>query len=474
MIAYQKKKNSQKMRNLSGIILATVCVLTLFVPQVARAQMCDTLFEVITTIRPPTFGFPTVWDAKYGQRDSLFQMGSGVTQDGGTVFMIGRQLSQDNYKPEHIVLAEINRRGRALKEEKYPAKEAEEPIKMIQLGSSLIAISNMRGGSKKAQKWVRVSWYDKDGKYKRERILKDAAFDYEGMGMTMAAEKEGFVVILRAVNRQDETDQNGVLMRFTPGGELLWRRVYRPGIPNILHNLIPIDDKDYMATGQIRLEDGRMAGWAMKLGFDGAVHWQRTYPRGGFSVFRHVALSPDTTAEGNGFLLAGDSEPLDGGPMASWILAIDALGEPQWQRYYRRPDYELTGNWIVSEPDGRIILIMNAKVVDGQSGQDHVRMLTLSPRGVLVGDESYFEGLQAVATDYVPGWNGERVLTAIIEDDMGVTEEEETPIVVVGLVDDGEEEPEMVIPEEPVQRGWVFVATALDPYEDPCATHRNQ
>ena len=442
----------------------------------ARAQLCETVFETITTLRPPTFGFPTVWDAKYTDLpENMVQFASGVAQDGGTVFVLGRSISKQDYQPQNLILAEINRRGRALKEYKYPIKTAEQPVKLIQLGSDFIALSNILGGTNNDQKWARISWYSDQGVYKREYIIKDGEFDYEGQGLLEASEGNGFIVILKAINRADETDMNGVLLRVDKSGGVLWRRAYRPGIPNMLNSVVDIGENSYLATGQIRLDDGRFAGWVMKLGFDGAVHWQRTYPRGKDSTFLHSVWSSLWTVEGKGFLLAGQSEPLDDGPASAWIMAIDALGEPQWQRYYRRDDYALSGDWVISEDDGRIILIMKASAMEDNSGAfNHVRMLTLSPRGVMVGDEAYYVGLQATPTDYVPGWNGERILTATITDDDAGKLDEDDEIVVIGLAADDESQiGEAKVAKDPVQKGWVFVATALDPYDDPCLSRRN-
>jgi len=442
----------------------------------SRAQQsCDTPFEVISTLRPTTFGFPTVWDAKYGADDVITQINSGIAQEAGTVFVVGRTVTLDDFKPKEIVLAEINRRGRALQEVRYKAKDAEEPVKMISLGKDFIVMSNMRGGKGMAEKWTRLSWYDAAGKFKREKILKDAVFDYEGMGLVESVEQAGFIAILHGVNRKDPSDENGVLMRMTPQGEIVWRRAYRPGIPNAIHDITAVTDESYIAAGRIRLDDGRIAAWAMKLAYDGAVQWQRTYPRGHYSNFRHAALLPAKTAEGRSFILVGDAKPYDGGSDAAWAMEISAVGEPVWQRYYRRPDFDLHGEWVRSEDDGRIVLMMNAKPLEGQKGTGHVRILTLSPRGALIGDEGYHEGMKAVATDYNEGWNGERIFTANIEEDPNLRQTDENgEIVVVGLAEDakaqaeGEEKP----PAKPVHRGWIFIATAPDPYIDPCASQR--
>lgn len=453
-------------------LLVFSAFITMAAPLPARAQMCATPFEVIVTLRPPTFGFPTVWDAKYTVKDSMVQLASGVPQEDGTVFVVGRSLSQKNFRPQDILLADINRRGRALKEHRYPAKTAEQPVKMIQIGKELIVISNMLGGEKNEQKWVRISWYDEDGKYKRDLIIKDSTFDFEAMTLVKAVEGPGFLAVLHGVNRSDTSDENGLLMRFSPKGELEWRRAYRPGIPNELTNLIPVDKTSYIATGRIRLDDGRIAAWALRLGFDGGVRWQRTYPRGSYSVFSDAAVSQKKTSEGQGFVLSGDSMPYDDGPKAAWVMAIDALGEPQWQRYFRRPDYELGGNWLKIIPDGRIELMMNAKAIEGQGGEDHIRLLTLSPRGAMIGDEAYHQGLKATATDFADGMNGERIFTATIEEDQESNPNKEDDIVVIGLAS-GEGKPKAEPPpKKPIYKGWVLVATALDAYQDPCANRK--
>ncbi len=441
-------------------------------PQTAQAQMCDTIFEMITTLRPPVFGFPTVWDAKFGKRGSMVQLSSGLPRDDGTILAIGRRLSQEDFKPEDVLVAALNRRGRALIDNAHNAKDGEDPVKIIALDKGYVAISNIRGGAGRGERQVRLSWFDEEAAYKRDRVVRDGHFDYEATGLVNATDGNGFIAILHAVNRTDPEDENSVLMRFTAGGEIVWRRAYRPGIPNALYGLLPVDETHYMAAGRIRLEDGRMAGWAMKLGRDGTVHWQRTYPRGGESTLRDATVAPFVTVNGQGVILSGDSLPLDGGPVAAWVLAIDPLGEPLWQRYYRRPDAALRAQWLESYPDGRTAVIINAAALPGEEVPDHIRMLTLSPRGIIIQDEAYHEGRGAQGRDYVPGWNGERIITGVVEDPVGSTESDEE-IVVVGLVPD-EEAPEDaeegdLMPPKTVEKGWVFIATALDPYQDPCA-----
>ena len=459
--------------NIRFQILAAVFVLALLPCTSVQAQMCDTAFEAIITLHPPRLGVPTVWDATYAQKEGMVQLASGVPKQEGTVMALGRTLAKEQSKPEQIVLAEINRRGRVLKEQMYPVKEAEMPVKMIPLKAGYLAVSNRQGGAKKDRHAVRLAWYGAEGIYRHEKILQDDTYDYDSMGTLAAADEEGFVVIIHAVNHGLENDQHGLLIRFSSDGRELWKRAYRPGIPNQIAGVNALDDGGYLATGRIKLDDGRMAGWVMKLGHDGTVLWQRTYPRGKFSVLRRAAQVPALTTghEGRGFLVLGDSTPIDGGPDATWLMAVDVLGEPQWQRYFRRPDYELSGFGLMRNEDGRIIVAMNAKAMDGGGHRSHVRMLILSPRGVIVEDESYIEGVQAKGNDFVRGWNGERVVTATIESDSTPVAEDMVgdDFIVAQAVGaaDGQKK------QEQVSKGWVFVATALDPYNDPCEIKRS-
>lgn len=452
---------------LRNILLISLLSLSGAMP--AAAQMCNAAKEVIVTLREPQIGVPTVWDAVFKDKDNMVQLMSGLPLQGGTVFAVGRVLSKKNYQPLETVLVELNRRGRVLNEKRYPSKDGELPIKMIALNKGYLVVSNIRGGKGKGQRQVRLAWYNDDGDFKKQQILKDGEFDYDAYGVHKAVDGDGFVVVIHAINRRDENDHNGMIMRFTSDGSRVWSRAYRPGIPNQLAGVTPVAGGHYIATGRIRIDDGRMAGWVMKLSYDGTVLWQRIYPRGAFAVLRSAAM-PDGTIEeaekeeGGGFLVYGEAKPADGNPDAAWIMAIDPFGEPEWQRYYRRTDFSFSPAGLMVIEDGRIILAMNAKAEPGSKERDHVRMITLASHGVIVDDESYIEGIEAEAKDFVRGWNGERVVTTTILSDS-------VPLMQIDPEESGNAETQPPV-EEPLQKGWIFVATALDPYDDPCKKKR--
>lgn len=442
----------------------------------ARAQsespLCQTPYETIVTPYPAQFGVPSVWEATYSRLDALVQFAAGVPLETGTVMAWGRTLKPKTYEPMETVLVEINRRGRALNVKARAAKSGETPVDLIMNGKAgYVAASNFWGGKGSKRGHARLSWHDAAGEFKTEKILQDETFDYT-LQRLIPADGGGFFAILYAVNHENEADQNGIIMRFSRDGALQWRRAYRPGIPNQLLGLHRIPDGNYIATGRIRTEDGRQAGWVLKLGADGTIIWQRTYPRGSFAALAYAESLPHTTAgDANDILVLGDARPLDGEPDAVWAMAMDANGEPVWQRYIRRSDYTLSALGLMVEEDGRVTIALNAEGIDegGAGRRDHVRLFTMTGRGVLISDESYIDGLEAEGAVLFRGVNGERGIVGTVQSDSRVPSPSEQLAEALKKDDSA---PENALPppkaQEILQEGWVFLATALDIYDDPC------
>lgn len=445
--------------------LSVVSTLTAGFP--AQAQVCDTLFEVISTIKPPTYGFPTVWDADYGTNDMMVQFSGGLLMEEGTITSYAGKIDQKTSKPLETGLIELNRRGRAMMEKFYPAKNSEQPAGLVKIDNRFVGVSNIRVG-KSNDRHVRLSWYERDGTYKRDQTFFDAAYDYEAQKIIPAVDGKGFVIVVHAVSRKDPTDQYGVLARFNADGKQVWKRAYRPGVNNKLIGLSQTDDKAYLATGKIIMDDGRMAGWIMKVAYDGTILWQRTYPRGKYSVFTAGAVSSKKSPDGTSFfLVTGAAEPADNGPYAAWAMEVDPLGEPLWQRYMRRKDYSFEGMDIRALPDNRIVMTANAKADPKKKEDfDHIRMITLSPRGIMLDDEAYLIGLQAQVAEVARTERGDFMLAGTVLKEQKKGEEEFGP---VKPLPDGKQ------PEEPppLQEGWVAVIPAPDLYEDPCLKIRN-
>lgn len=454
----------------------------------ANTAACIPTKEAIINLRPPFFGTPAVWDAIFGVRNNMIEFSGAVTLDNKNLLVVGEALDMA-YKPLEHVLVEINSRARAVSEKRYPAKAGERSSGILKTAKGYVVSSTIRGGKKEDEKWTRLAWYDGERNFLRDMVLKDAVFDYESMNIAEAAGGGGFVAVIKAVNRKDETDQHGVLFRISESGKVVWKRSYRPGITNHIYGVSVTDGDHYIAGGQIRNEDGRMAGWLLKLNDDGTIVWQNTYPRGQMAVFRS-GFTKKMLNDSDHYVVSGQVVPYGTDPGAAWVLEVDSLGATVWQRYFRATGFDIDGRGVQAYGDGRISVLANAKVKGESAGApDHIRLLTLSPRGELAGDEAYLEGHRAEARQIIPGWSGERIVTAFIEVETPTGNEDKVELITEAL-ERQEREAAMAengknygppvptaeqvaaiaesLPNEIRNEGWVFVATGLDPYTDPC------
>jgi hypothetical protein len=426
--------------------------LILFVPfflgfsSSVNAQSCQTLREVIINLKEPSFGIPTVWDSIFKDRsEGLVEFSAGLPMDDGTVLAIGEILSRESYKPKEMVMVKLNRRGRALLEKRYPSKEGEQSVSIIDKETGYVAASDFN--EDKNHRAARLSWFNKEGDFLKDKIIKEEDHHLHVYQIMAANDGNGTVLLGHAVSKSDPEDEYGMLYRISSKGNLLWKRAYRPGVPNMITGLSFIEEKGhYLASGRIKLDDGRMAGWILELSDDGTIVWQRTYPRGTFSILNKSAELDE------GYVLTGFSTPLDGKADAAWVMYVADNGEPIWQRYFRGKNHALTGDDLLNHKDGRLSLLINAKANEGSLSRDHIRLLTLTNLGEVMNDEPYVDGVDANARELFLGRVSERILISNVKARTKLEEEQEKNTTYI---------------EE--MKGWVVVATPLDPYEDPCS-----
>ena len=439
-----------------------------------RAQtsaQCGFSPEVIVTLRDPQFGIPTVWDSAFeDENDGMAEFAAGLPLQDGTLMAAGEILSGKDFKPAERVLVQMNRRHRVMMERRHPAALNEKAADIMALNKGFVIASTFSGPRKERR--VKLSWYDAKATFKKEKIFKDSDYDYTAYDLDHAVSGNRIMLLVQAVNRKNPEDQYGVLMQLSADGKLLWRRAYRPGIPNLLDGITPLAGKeDYLAYGRIRMEDGRDAAWLIELNHDGTIVWQRTYPRGKASILR------DAQPAKGGFILTGESEPLDDKGGAGWVMKVMNLGIPVWQSYYRAKDYALDGVGSIVFEDGRIAVALNAQALEGTFGRNHIRMLTLNPRGVMMQDQAYIEGRMAAARQFLEGNKDERIAIANITALPHLAERKDR--VKLSISGPGEMGPALPLESEtakkseetgalPRLQGWFLVATPLDPYQDPC------
>lgn len=460
--------------------------------QGALSPFCTPDREAIINLRPPIFGTPSIWDAALAdEQGGMMEFMAAHPLENDHVLAAGLVM-EDDFRAREVVLSEINRRGRIMAEGRAPAKTGERPVALLPQGErGYMVLSTILAGAKNEERQVRLSLHNGDYSFRRDLVLKDGVFDYVALGLSAAADGGGAIAMVEAINRRNAQDRHAILFRINADGQAVWNRAYRPGIPNRIYGLSVLPGGQYGAVGELRHEDGRMSGWAMRLNADGTIAWQRTYPRGDHALLRAVMPLPAGPGReaGNHMILTGQVMPHGGNPGAAWVMEVDGIGAIQWQRYVRGAGYDFDGRMALPLADGRVVVLANAAAAaDGHS--DHIRLLTLSPRGRIMEDESYMEGIAAHARHLVFGRGGERIVSGTIQTsakdraraqevelitDALIRREREAAETAAQPIPSAEEMRAMIandipddIPDEIRSEGWVFVAVPPEPYTDPC------
>ncbi len=433
-----------KTRLFTKFIFPALC---LFAAAAQAAMSCRVTPEAIVTLNPPSLGTPFLWDAHYATQDAMTLLVSSVALPGGTVMAVGIVSGKDK-AASRIVLAELDRRGRAVSEKSYPAKKGEVPVAMAEAGKNLVVLSALRN----AEHAARVAWYDKGGKFIKDAVLQNNAYDYDASAL--ATTGDDVVVAINAVNRKQARDKQGILASFDSKGAKLWQRTYSPGSGNAFDGVAVLADKSILATGRIRINDGRQAGWVMKAAANGAIMWQKTYPRGANATLEQGA------AIGSGLVVSGEAMPLQGGTRAVWVMALDSDGNTIWQRYINAWNFAFSSVGLLTEDDGRVVVGISAKAVGGEGTRNHVRLVMFSPRGDFINDEAYIDGIGARAGSVIRGWTDERIVTATTDSDDKPQTDMSSPFKGTNKNPTG----------PIVEKGWVFVASGAEAWTDPCAS----
>lgn len=148
-------------------------------------------------------------------------------------------------------------------------------------------------------------------------------------------------------------------------------------------------------TGRVETEKGNQAGWLISLDASGALRFQRPYARGADATLRQAVALQDGS-----ILAIGEALPAGQGDKAAWVIKVTANGDPVWQKFLTGK-YAYTGVDVVSLPDGRIMTLW-AAAPTAFGGRRFARLVTFSPEGQILSDESFLDGSNAIPFRILP------------------------------------------------------------------------
>lgn len=406
------------------------------------AAECAITFEEIISLRPPSLFDYTVWDQIHGDI-GMDQFADFVILSEGAVIAAGSYTKDEKDKTYRPLIVKFDPKGKIVWEVREDTKAFKSIDRILKLSSGFAVIGDVKDAKRRDAIYLAV--YDDMGKKKLDIPIAEPGGNLDAKALVATPDKKGFIVAAQFVpTKEGEAGQYGLLYRYTSAGDRVWRRAYTPGMRTVFHNLQALDDGNYALSGEVKVDDGRQAGWLVRLGGSGAIQWQRTYTRGS-----EAALFSAGAFKNGDLILSGRTRPADGGPWAGWVMRTDSVGNTLWQRYFSGP-YNTNARAVLPQTgsDGRASVLLDAQARTTKQ-QTHARLLTFSPRGYLMNVENYTYLSGGRGLSLHAGRDRERIVSGYArmhppaEDKPGATDES-------------------------AFNGWIYAAVSLDPYKDPC------
>lgn len=421
------------------LALSLFC-LSLIIPMQGFAQHrpeCTQVYEIITPLRAPMFGSPSIWRRMIGLEDMDRFIGS-MTIDKNDLLAFGETKTK---KGADILIARLNHLGRVSWEKRVQDENIRKIISARNIENQIIIAAEIE--NKKGQKGAGIFFLDFEGKLVRKKEFWDSRYHLFPESIEQAKGNGGYLLALGQA-KNVENEYHTVLIHFSNQGNELWRRAYLIGIPNKMNSISLLNSGALIGAGHIEIDDGRKAGWLVKISEEGGMQWRRTFPRGRFSELKAVKQMRNKS-----FVATGDALPNTGPDSAGWVINIDEVGNPIWQRFYTgRYAYEAQD--MTAEKDGRTTVLMNATPIKKtNAGRAHIRLLTLSLEGYTLRDDAYIEGAHSEAFNINRRKNGIRYIAGMAQ---------------TGYAEPSNKEDKT----HTTYDAWMMAVPPLQKYVDPC------
>ena len=503
----------------------------------AIAQECTPPYETITRLYSPSYGSYTVWDSVYGEGERREVFKSILEEDNATVTVAGEMRPLAGMDPV-IMLVNFNSRGRVVWEKYHAVSAVTNVVKLIRSGNNYVLLVNRHHRGERKNVWL--GFFDNKGRFKSQRVIRDPKFDIIANDIITSADGKKFILSLTTQKNIGSAKEPKIITSariniLDSKGKLLVKRTYVVGsnaeILKLSDGIYGDDEQEgIIATGYLENELGKKVGWVMRLNSDASLIWQQQYSRG-----RSARINLSSPYQHDYILTYGDVSPADSGNIGTWLMLLDAdNGKVKWQRYYNG-DYDYFASGLVINRDNLITIMMQGKVPQKDKGRgadygndynklgsdekisspmierdgtiigkmDYVHVLVLSPRGITLSGESYFNGLGAHGFQIKLDKGGNFMIAGdtyvpyqeILDKYTGMNEPSDNDNnadaadhksgqkpsgiallnkrVVASIYKEPKGNQDSRQPELPrtTRDGWVLVGKGPDPYRDPCIKH---
>lgn len=410
-------------------------------------QNCALRPELIFEMGEAEYGAYNVWDAVYGEMNTDEGFSSGVVVESGNVVAAGEKASFGK-EGKVLQLVEFDQRGRVVWEAEHAVEGLFGIKKMLSVPGGFAVMGTVK--DKKSRSSVWLGFFDRGGKILDRKKIEVNGNSLLPDDVILQTDGKGFLLSAAEGDEKKEIF-HAVLYHLDMKGRVKDRQSYMPGLDNRVSSISPVGKNQYIASGYLRGEDGRITGWMLRLNADGSLVWQRQYPRGSMAgIVKSMAFT------GENVLAVGETKPSGGGLSAGWVMMIDGgTGDVIWQRYYTADMNQSAIDILVNMEGLASVMLAVTKtlgVENTEGKKDYIRLLTVNARGELAKSDEYFSAEGAQAAQMIGGRAGERIVLG--RSDI-VYKIEPKPGAAVETLRHG-------------WNGWVTAGAPMESFDDPC------
>ncbi len=408
---------------------------------------CGVVSAEITTLREPQFGAAaSMWDILYAE-EGMDVFADIVPIDATTVVAAGAFTKDIEDEVYHPLIVKFDERLKEVWSVREDTKNQQTIHRILKTKDGFTVLGDITDPSR--GNGIYIGAYDNNGKVRAKPApIFEKGGDLDAKAFVQAQDGNGYIIAAQFIATKDQETQNGFLYKVSKSGNVVWKRSFQTGRSNVFNNVQTALDGTYIVTGQMVVEGNRSSGWLLRIDENGAIKWQRSYPRGLAASLQAAAQ----TKEGD-FILTGKARPVDyqGKGLAAWVMKTDSTGNPLWQRYFRGP-YSYEAPDVIVYEDGRASVLFNAAGIDSEH-RSHARVMTFSPQGQIKHIEDFTDGQNSAATRLVSGMNGERIIVGYAQTSFGEDQQTNEASAAPAYTFDA----------------WILAAVPLETFDDPCA-----
>lgn len=334
---------------------------------------------------------PCSWERAFGGQ--LEDKAYGIAALAGGGFIVAANTRSPATGHDDAWVLRLAPDARVVWERRFGRAEAEQLYGVVPAGDGVIVAGHTRSvGMGESDLWlVRL---DGDGTPLWERVIGGTANDRP---RGLASAPDGGAVAVGFTGSRGAGQRDLWAVRIGPDGAVLWERAYGTVLNEAAYDVAALPDGGFAVVGNAEGRDGvGMDAYVVRLDRAGDLVWERRVDRGHFDAATAVAVAQD-----GGLLVVGLTVAERGAPDQVLILFLDADGEVVWERVVGGPRADAAWD-VAATADGFLVL---AATQSCGAGSDDAWLLHLDNTGTIRWERVFGGDLwdRAMAIQAVPG-----------------------------------------------------------------------